>query len=259
MKTLLSALFIFNTVFAFSQDPDTIFLINGEIIPCQVEEISKSGLVTYNYINSSGELAMAQKATTFIKEIKYASGISFKYAKGIQINTAQDSAFQKKIPKKPRFYITKIKTMDKYMIKELYMYEIKEEEITAVSKKKYEKGAPVVDSNLTTYKVDHIMEILVRRKGDIWKGTFIGGATGFILGGIIGSVLDRKYGEDRPQTQKMAKEAFLVWGAVGLSMGFAIGAVIGSDRNLYSINGNQSSFEKVREELEKRSIKYYYP
>jgi hypothetical protein len=256
MKKSMTVLFVLIAVNLLSQTNDTIILNTDEIIPCQIHDISKSGLVTYYHINSDGDSAMAQKVTESIKEIKYGSGITMKYESGILVKQIHDSSIQSS--KKQRLYNTWIRTMYYDRMKKIYIYEIKKEEITVVSKKKYEKGKPVTDSDLAIYAVDNIKDIYTRRKGDVWLGACIGGATGFILGGIIGSAMDRKHGTDHPQNQKMAKEAFLVWGAVGLSWGFAIGSIIGSIEKHHHIDGNQISFDKVREGLKKRSIRYYY-
>jgi hypothetical protein len=73
MKKFLIVLFVLFSVNLLSQTNDTIILNTGEIIPCQIHNVSKSGLVTYYYINSDGDSAMAQKVTESIKEIRYDS------------------------------------------------------------------------------------------------------------------------------------------------------------------------------------------
>lgn len=73
MKKLLLALFAFIALDLFSQTNDTIILNTGEIIPCDILDVSKSGLVTYEYITGNGERGMAQKGDALIKEIKYAT------------------------------------------------------------------------------------------------------------------------------------------------------------------------------------------
>jgi hypothetical protein len=67
MKKFLIVLFVLFSVNLLSQTNDTIILNTGEIIPCQIHNVSKSGLVTYYYINSDGDSAMAQKVTESIK------------------------------------------------------------------------------------------------------------------------------------------------------------------------------------------------
>jgi hypothetical protein len=55
MKKSMTVLFVLIAVNLISQTNDTIILKTGEIIPCQIYDISKSGLVTYDYINTDGE------------------------------------------------------------------------------------------------------------------------------------------------------------------------------------------------------------
>jgi len=58
MKKFLVVLFVLFSVNLLSQTKDTLIFKTGEIIPCQIRDVSKSGLVTYDYINSNGEPAM---------------------------------------------------------------------------------------------------------------------------------------------------------------------------------------------------------
>lgn len=70
MKKSLLIFFVLISLNSFSQINDTIILKTGEIIPCQIGAISKSGVVTYYYIDNTGNSVMSQKSKTFIQEIK---------------------------------------------------------------------------------------------------------------------------------------------------------------------------------------------
>ena len=245
----MTVLFVLIAVNLISQTNDTIILKTGEIIPCQIHDISKSGLVTFYYINSDGDSAMAQKVTESIKEIKYGSGITTKYESGILVKQTQDSSIQS--PKKQRLYNTWIRTMDNYRIKNLYIYEVKKEEISVVSKSEYEKGKPVIDSDLTSYKVDNIKGIYLRKKGDVTWGIFIGSAAGSLVGFGAGVAI---VGINYTDLDALVPSSLAVIGGI---IGLGFGAHIGKNETQYLIDGNQISFDKVREDLKKRSIKYY--
>jgi hypothetical protein len=254
MKKSMTVLFVLIAVNLLSQTNDTIILNTGEIISCQIHDISKSGLVTYYYINSDGDSAMAQKVTESIKEIKYGSGFTTKSESGILVKQTQDRSIQKKSPRKPRLYNTWIRTMDKNRMKNIYIYEINKEDITVVSKYVYEEHKSMREANLSHIAVGDIDVISFRKKGAIGQGAYIAGVLAFIPGFIVGILL--AFGDYSGDEMWMG---ILIGGAATTTIGLAIGSVLGSIKKWrFPINGNQEYFDQVRQKLEKRSIKYYY-
>jgi len=139
-------------------------------------------------------------------------------------------------------------------IKHIYTYNVNKEDITVVSKKYYEQGNVINEANLQHIAVSNIKVISFARTGNWWRGALIGSSVIFVAGFVTGCIL-----YDPDVTWAVPRGVIgLAVGAGSIPLGFAIGSGIGSKRNRYDIGGNQESFDKVRPELEKCSIKYYY-
>lgn len=78
MKTLITKGFLLivlliASVSLFAQSNDTIILVTGEVIPCQITNISPGGVVTFKYIGLDGSVISSMKSKEQIKEMKAAS------------------------------------------------------------------------------------------------------------------------------------------------------------------------------------------
>ena len=256
MKKFLIVLYVLFSVNLLSQTIDTIILKTGEIIPCQIHEVSKSGLVTYYYINSNGDSAISQRIKTSIKEIRYSEETAQRLIKDnplslifypLQTGSQEDHG-------RLKLYTTWIRTMDNYRIKNLYIYEVKEEGITVVAKNKYKKGMTVGNEDLTDIAVTNIRGIYTRRKGSVSLGLFTGGLVGAVIGAGVGVIVaGGLYFEDIISGIPIAG-----LGVIGGIVGIGIGTHLGKSGPSFHIKGNQASFDEVRQKLVKRSIRYYY-
>jgi hypothetical protein len=171
--------------------------------------------------------------------------------------------------KKVRLYNTRITTMTivKYnyeygttptpvyvKIKHIYTVDINKEEITVVAKEYAAQSKVLNEAELEHIAVSNIQKISFGREGDWLKGALIGSSVIFVAGFIVGCIL-----YDPEVTWAVPGGVIgLAVGAGSIPLGFAIGSAIGSKRSRYEINGDQAEFDKVRPELEKYSIKYYY-
>ena len=136
------------------------------------------------------------------------------------------------------------------------LYEIKDSSVLfsyTTSKADYLSGNFAV---LEIYHSD-IRRIAIRRKGSVGKGAGIGAAVGFLIGGVIGLAS----GDDTcPQGQicffvSTAEDKAV---ATGVTLGFigaAIGAIAGSTRKKFHINGDFNNYYRIKNMLEKYSVK----
>jgi len=153
--------------------------------------------------------------------------------------------------KEIKLYNTWIKTMTNKKIKHIYTYEINEEDITVISKHKNEEGRVNYEADLRRIAINELDKISFRKTGNMLIGAVTAGSLGLFIGVGIMAAITKSNGN----WSSMA-------GGFGAAMGFlggmAIGVGVGSLKHYFAIRGNQESFDKVRSELEKRSIKYYY-
>ena len=156
--------------------------------------------------------------------------------------------------------VEKIDTVYPYIIptyleiKRIYTYQVNKEDITVVSKKYYEQGNVIKESDLQKIAVNNIREISFGVKGNWLKGALIGSSVIFVAGFITGCIL---YDPDVTWAAPMGVIGLAV-GAGSIPLGFAIGSAIGSKSIRYDIGGSQETYEKVRPELEKYSLRYFY-
>jgi hypothetical protein len=100
--------------------------------------------------------------------------------------------------------------------------------------------------------IHYIETIKIRRHNSIRRGALIGVATGFVLGGIIGSSLEEPC---KPGELCFPYYASGVYGSIGMAGGAAIGAVIGSFKLTIPINGSINSYNRHENKLREYSIK----
>lgn len=87
IKRFLQLMAVIVSVNLFAQTNDTIILITGEIVPCEIKAISPSGVVTYQYYGLDGSLISSMKTKAQIKEIRGASLYSADPAKSALIRS----------------------------------------------------------------------------------------------------------------------------------------------------------------------------
>ena len=109
-------------------------------------------------------------------------------------------------------------------------------------------------------KIDQVNMLKIRRKGSIVKGAVIGAISGLAIGFVVGLAIG--VDENMPKTgtpfdiyRKTAAKQGLMYGAISMVPGAAIGALIGSISIKIPINGNQGTYEKNRKKLERYSVK----
>jgi len=95
-------------------------------------------------------------------------------------------------------------------------------------------------------QVKEVKRMKFRRKGAIGKGAAIGAGAGLALGLITGFAS----GDDEPGWFSMTAEEKSVGSAVLLTpVGAAVGAVVGSARKKFVIEGKQDNYEKLKTEM----------
>jgi hypothetical protein len=230
MKKLLLLIAIIISFNLLSQTNDTIILKTGEIIPCKVLNISKSGLVTYNFVESNGDLGMAEKGKALIKEIKL-----------------KDSLF---VATKKR-YQTWISLNNTIFNVKGTLYKIKDSSILVM--KVAEKNVYSVDrSEMIKIQVNYTETIKVRRNGNIGRGFLIGALSGVAVGTMIGFIK----GDDPKEywIRFSAEDYALIYGiTLGIGGGL-LGGAIGSAKIKIPINGSFENFNKERSRLKKYSL-----
>lgn len=100
-------------------------------------------------------------------------------------------------------------------------------------------------------KTHNIETIKIRRHKSIRKGAWIGVATGFVLGGIIGASLEEPCNQDDLCFNLLPG----MYASIGMAGGAAIGAVIGSFKLTIPINGSINSYNSHKSKLREYSIK----
>ena len=94
--------------------------------------------------------------------------------------------------------------------------------------------------------VREVKRMKFRRKGAIGKGAAIGAGAGLLLGAISGFA----DGDDEPGWFSMTAEEKSVGSAILLTpVGAAVGAVVGSARKKFVIEGKQDNYEKLKTEM----------
>ena len=234
MKKLLLALFVLISMNLLSQTNDTIILKTGEIIPCQIDNISKSGVVTYHYTDSTGNSVLTQSSKTFIQEI-----------------IKSDSLFALEKAK----YQTWISIYSSAYDMKGTLYEIKDSSILIAG---YSLAYPSRDiSEMINLHINDIETIKVRRSGKIGLGCLIGAAIGLATGVTIGLI----EGDDPTvDISGFVVGGFMTAGKKALMYGIplgvggaGIGAAIGSLKIKIPINGNMDNFNKNKSKLKKYS------
>jgi hypothetical protein len=230
MKMLLLALFVLISMSLLSQTNDTIILKTGEIIPCKIDNISKSGVVSYYYTDSTGNSVMTQSSKTFIQEIIKPDSLftleKAKYKTWISIYSSSDAL-------------------------KGTLCEIKDSSILIAG---HSLAYPSSDiSEMINLHINDIETIKVRRSGKIGLGCLIGAAAGLATGLTIGLI----HGDD-PEDYLIrfsAADYALIYGISCMVGGAGIGAAIGSLKIKIPINGSMDTFNKEKSRLRKYSIK----
>jgi hypothetical protein len=108
-------------------------------------------------------------------------------------------------------------------------------------------------SNLTIVKAQNIAQLKIRRKGKVGKGVWVGAATGFVVGGIIGFAS----GDDDPDQwfwSSTAEEKALGNGILLAIVGTGIGPLIASKKNKITIDGNKPRYESKLETIQSYAL-----
>jgi len=113
---------------------------------------------------------------------------------------------------------------------------------------------------ITTYQIDNIRNLRLRRNKNIGKGVGIGFGVGVGVGLIVAAITVAN--EDNTQssntwdtsTDSHASEFIGIPILIG-SLGAAAGAIIGSLKVTIPINGDKDEFEKQRKRLERYTLK----
>jgi len=96
-----------------------------------------------------------------------------------------------------------------------------------------------------------VKTISLRRKGSVGKGVWIGALSGAVVGGIAGYAS----GDDEPGWFSSTAEEKALGNAIFLSFpGAGVGALIGSARTIFAVNGNYQTYLNSRAELEKYAL-----
>ena len=94
--------------------------------------------------------------------------------------------------------------------------------------------------------IAEVKRMKFRRKGAIGKWTVIGAGTGLALGAILGYA----DGDDEPGWFSSTAEEKSLGAAVLLTpVGAAVGAVVGSTRKKFPIDGRQEAYERQKSEM----------
>lgn len=111
----------------------------------------------------------------------------------------------------------------------------------------------LMGEDLDEIKIDPkiIKTIQIRRKGRVGRGVWIGALSGVVVGGIAGYAS----GDDEPGFFSSTAEEKALGNAILLSFpGAGIGALIGSARTIFAINGNYQTYLNSLSELEKYAL-----
>ena len=114
-------------------------------------------------------------------------------------------------------------------------------------------GLMLIGEDLNEIRIDpkKVKTISLRRKGSVGKGVWIGALSGAVVGAIAGYAS----GDDEPGWFSSTAEEKAAGGAIFLSFpGAGIGALIGSARTVFAINGNYQTYLTRLPELEKYAL-----
>lgn len=96
-------------------------------------------------------------------------------------------------------------------------------------------------SKLITIKAEKIQMIKIQRKGRIGKSILIGGGIGIVFGGLIGFT----DGDDAPGWFSYSKEEKAMAGSIVFGvLGTGVGALVGTKKEKFIINGNIQNYEQ---------------
>lgn len=148
--------------------------------------------------------------------------------------------------RKPKRYITKVKTLQKGQKQVGYLAELNETSIMLMEKYTL---TPLPEIN-----VDQIKKVNFRRKGSVLKGAAIGTAVGFLGGMLIfsgdecknhggSSIFGQSIGLGCEQMGTLEGGAFMA------QLGAITGALIGTCKKRIMINGSQERYEKKKEKM----------
>ena len=238
MKESLLIFFILISVNVFSQVQDTIILKTGEIIPCQIDKISKSGVVTYYYVDSNGFSVMSMTGKSLIKEIK-----------------SMDSLY----PVQKTKYQTWISLYNAPYNMKGMLYKIEDSSIL------FAQHTLAYDFNggrlkMADLSINNVEAVKVRRKGKIGLWSSVGAITGFTAGWVIGKAITPNHQDGLVTPVGLMESAgygvFTIGLGIGLGIGgAAIGAAIGSVKIKIPINGSRANFNMEKSRLKKYSLK----
>ncbi|MEE4177764.1 MAG: hypothetical protein V2I46_09660 [Bacteroides sp.] len=113
-------------------------------------------------------------------------------------------------------------------------------------------GLILMGDDLNEIRIDPktVKTISFRRKGSVGKGVWIGALSGAAVGAIAGYAS----GDDEPGWFSSTAEEKAAGGAIFLSFpGAGIGALFGSKRTIYPINGDYQTYSGLLAELKKYS------
>lgn len=112
----------------------------------------------------------------------------------------------------------------------------------------------LMGEDLNEIKIDpkYIKTIQLRRKGRVGRGVWIGALSGAVVGGIAGYAS----GDDEPGWFSSTAEEKALGNAIFLSFpGAGIGALIGSARTIFTIDGNNEFYLNHLAELAKYALR----
>lgn len=153
---------------------------------------------------------------------------------------------QEKI-KKVKIYKTWVSLMDESEIHGI-LYQLKDSSIL-VTNMKMEESQEI--------DIKDIQKIKIRRKNSIGRGAIIGGASGLVVGGLIGYM----NGDDEDSDNGLnfiamsAEEKAVSSGILFMTLGAGTGILIGTIKKKFDINGNISNYNKNIQQLRKYVIK----
>ena len=114
-------------------------------------------------------------------------------------------------------------------------------------------GLILMGEDLNEIRIDpkNVKTISLRRKGSVGKGIWIGALSGAVVGGIAGYAS----GDDEPGWFSSTAEEKAVGNAIFFSFpGAGIGALFGSKRTIYAINGDYQTYMAQLAELKKYAL-----
>lgn len=96
------------------------------------------------------------------------------------------------------------------------------------------------------FSISAIEQLKFQRKGKMGRSVLIGAGAGLVSGALVGLIS----GDDEPGWFSMtSEEKSVASGILLLPLGAGVGAVIGTGKEKYEINGKQQNYEQYRDEI----------